>query len=79
MLLHNSQMHGITRRDAAVTEHNLLGAFCNGPVHWQYLIDNAKRSVECRLDGIATIDRHVAMQYLLQHLCVCDEALSITH
>ena len=33
MMFHDSEMHGVPRRDPPVPEHNLFCTFCDGPIN----------------------------------------------
>ena len=50
---------------------------CGYPPFLKHLIDDAKKSVERRLDSVPAIDGHIAMEDFLQDLCVRDQALAI--
>jgi hypothetical protein len=58
---------------------NFLCALCCGQINGQHLIGDAEQSVERRLDGVPTIDRDIAVQYLLEDLGIRNQALSITN
>ncbi len=77
MLLHDRQMHGITRGYLAVPHYNFFGALGCGPVHGKHLIGDAKQGIECWLDGIAPVYCHIAVQDLLQNLGIRNQAFPI--
>jgi hypothetical protein len=77
VVFHDGQMHRITRRYLSMPHHNFLGALCCGQINGQRLIGNTEQSVERRLDGVPTIDRDIALQYLLEDLGIGYQALSI--
>ncbi len=77
MLLHDRKVQGIARRESPVTKDDLLGTLEDGVVDGQYLIDYAKQGIKCRLNGIAAVNRNVAMQDLLQYLGIGNQALAL--
>jgi hypothetical protein len=77
VLLHDGEMDGITRRERPMSEDNLFGTLGSGSRNIKHLVDDPEQSVECRLDGVAPVDGDVAMQDLLQHLGIGDEALAV--
>src|SRR6266571_7982416 len=77
MLLHDGQVHGVTGGHLSASHHNLFRAFGCGPVYGQHFIGDAKQSVECGLDGVAPVYRHIAVEYLLQDLGIRDQALPV--
>src|SRR6266481_1528262 len=79
MLLHDRQVHSITCRHLPVPHRNLFRALGCGPVDGQHLVGDAKQSVKCRLDRIAPVYRHVAVQDLLQDLGICNQPLAVTN
>jgi hypothetical protein len=52
MLLHDGKMDRITRREPSISEANLFGTLGNGLRNVKHLIGNAKKVVECRLNGV---------------------------
>ena len=77
MLFHDGEMDRIARRQPAMPQDNLLGTLGGGPRNVKHLIDDAKQSVERRLDGVPAVNGDVPMQDLLQDLGVGNEALAI--
>jgi len=61
----------------AISHDNLFRALGIGLTNRYHLIDNAEQGVERRLDRIATIDGHVAVQNLLKYFCVRNQAVAI--
>ena len=59
-----------------VPQNDLFRSLCIGPFNRQNLIDDAKQSVERRLDCIAAIDRHVTMQDFLKYFGIRHQALT---
>jgi hypothetical protein len=78
MVLHDGDVHGITRRQPSMPEYNLLRALCDDPIDSQDLIDNPKQSIERWLNGFAAVDGRVPVQDLLQHLGIGNETLALT-
>ncbi len=79
MMLHHGKMDSITRRQPRVPQYNLFGTLHHYPVNRQDLIDDAKQSVERWLNGVAPLDRYVAVQDLLQDFRIGDEALPLAN
>src|SRR5271168_1140958 len=52
---------------------NFFCSFCCSLIDGKHLVRNSQQSVKRRLDGVPAVDRNVAVQYLLKHLCVRDE------
>ena len=77
MLQHYGDMHCVTRREFPIPQDNLLRAFHNCLINGQQLIDGSKQCVENRLDCIAAVNGHVAMQNFLEHLGIRDQSLSV--
>ncbi len=69
-------MHGITRRQAPISQNNLLGAWDDRLSNRQDLIDHAKQSIECRLNRVAPIDRNITVEDFLQYLRICYQPLT---
>lgn len=42
MLLYDSQMYRIARRQLPMSKHNLLGPLCGGPINGKHFIDDAE-------------------------------------
>jgi hypothetical protein len=57
-----------------VAHHNLFRAFRSGPINSEHVIGNSEQSVERRLDGIAAVYGHIAMQNFLQYFGVDNQA-----
>jgi len=72
-------MKGIARRQLAIAQHDFLRSFCRGLINRKHLVDHAKQSVKRRLDGIAPVNGDVAVQDLLKHLGIRNEALPVSH
>jgi hypothetical protein len=64
MQLHDGEMASLTRRQPWMSQDNLLGTLSGGPRDVKHLIDDAKESVEYRLDGVPPVDGDVPMQAL---------------
>jgi len=77
MLFHHGQVHRVARGKASVPEDDLLGALDDGAIHGENFIDDAKQGIECRLNRVAAVESNVAMQYLLQHFGIGDQALAL--
>ena len=77
MLFHDGDMDRITRRHPSMTQDNLLGTPNGASRDVKHLINDAKQSVERRLDGVPAVDGDVPMQDLLQNLGVGDQALAV--
>jgi hypothetical protein len=61
MLFHNREMQWLASRKPSRSEDDRLCAFRSSQVDRQHLINDSQNGVECRLDGIATVDRDMAM------------------
>ena len=59
-----------------MTKDNLLRALKDATVNGQDFIDHTEKRIKGRLNGIAAIDGNIAMQYLLEHFGVGDQALA---
>jgi len=68
---------GIAGRQAAMPEHDRLGAIDGAEIDREDLVDNTQEGIERRLDGIAAVDRHVPMQNFLEHFRVRHQSLAI--
>jgi hypothetical protein len=79
MLFHDGYVQGVARRHLWTSHEDVLRAICSGGIHGEHLIDNSKQSVKCGLDGGATINRDIAVQDFLEHLCVRNEAFAIAY
>ena len=77
MLFHDSEMNGITRRQSFVSQDNPLGTLGHRSRDIKHLIDDSQQGVERWLDGVPAVDGGVAMQDLVQHLCIRDQALTV--
>src|ERR1700674_1878563 len=78
-MFHYGKMDSITRRQTRVPQHNLFGALHCNPINGQDLIDDAKQGIESGLNGVAALNRHVAVQDLLQNLGIRDETLPLAN
>ena len=70
-------MHAISRGQSLVGKNNLFRANYNILVHRQYLVDETEQGVEGGLNGIAAINRDIAVQNLLKDLGVGDQTLTL--
>ena len=78
MMFHDGEMNGIASRKLPVPKDNLLCTLGSAPINRQHLIDNSKERIKRWLDCVATIDCNVAMQDLLQHFGIRNQALPVT-
>jgi len=77
MMFHDGSMNRVARRQLPMPQHNLFRTLDHSPINRQHLIDDAKQRVECWLDGIAAVDRDVAVQNFLQHFGIGNQALAL--
>ncbi len=77
MTFHDGKVNGVTGRDPPMAEDNFFRAFDDGPIDSQHLIDDAKERVKCGLDGVAAVDRNVAVQDLLKRFGIRNQALPL--
>jgi len=66
-------MHCLSGRKLVVPENDSLRATYNAAINGQNLIHEPQQSVKRGLDGFAAMYCHVAVENLLQHLCVRDQ------
>ncbi len=78
MLFHNCNMDRVTRRQPLVSEDNRFRAFHRTDIDRQHLVDDPAQSIECQLNGIAPVDRNIAVQDFLKHFSICNQALALT-
>ncbi len=79
MLLHDGQMERIARRQASMSEDNLLGALSGRPRDVEHLINDAEQGVKGGLDSVSAVNGDIPMKDLLQDLGVGDEPLTIIY
>ena len=79
MVFHHREMNSISCGQSSIRQYDFFGSFHRAPVNGQYFIDDAKQSIECRLNGVATLNRFVAVQDLWQDLCIGDQALLLAY
>src|ERR1700726_2252193 len=77
MVVHDGEMHGITRRKLPIPQDNLFRTLCDRPINSQHLIHDAEQTVERWLDCVAAVDSDVAVQDLLENLGVRNQVLAI--
>jgi hypothetical protein len=77
MLFHNGKVQGIASRQAPISQNYCVCSLHGYVVNRQHLIDNPKKGIEGGLDCITTINGNVSMEYLLQHLGVCNQTLTV--
>ena len=77
LAFHDCDVKGIAGRQPAIPEDDRLGAIDSAEIDREHVVDNTEEGIERRLDGIATVDRHVAMQKFLEHFRVCHQSLAI--
>jgi len=78
MMFHDGEMDGVASGKLPVPKDNLLGTLGNAPINRQHLIDNTEERIKRWLDSIAAVDCNVAMQDLLKHFGVRNQALAVT-
>jgi hypothetical protein len=76
ILFHNGEMYSVTSRQLPISKNNLFCTFHCDTVHTQHFIDDSKQGIESRLDCVAAIYRHIAVQDLLQRFGIGHESLS---
>ena len=79
MVLHHGEVNCITRGQPRVPQYNFFSTLHRNPVNGQYLIDDAQQSIERTLDSVAPLNRDVAVQDLLQDLCIRDKTLLLAY
>ncbi len=72
-------MHGITSLQSWMSQDNVLGPFCHGPVNGENLLDNSQQGIESRLDSVTPLNGRVSVQDLLQDFGIRDERLALTY
>jgi hypothetical protein len=70
MALHDSHMKGIARGQGAGTREHGFGSLHIRRFYGVDLVNDTDDGIERWLDGVAPVDRRVAVEYLLQHLGV---------
>src|SRR6266404_1939421 len=70
-------MQGIACGHLWIAHHDLLCTLRSSLIHGENLVDNIKQGIECGLDRIPAVDRGIAVQNLLKHLCVGYKPLAI--
>ncbi len=70
-------MYRVASRQASILKNDLFGALDDGAIYDQDPIYYAEKGVEGRLDCIPAIDRHIAMQDLLQNFGIGHKGLAI--
>jgi hypothetical protein len=73
VLFHNREMQCVASRTPSRSEDDTFCALRGNQVDLQYLINDSQDGVGCRLDGVAAVDRDLAMQDLLKDFCVGNE------
>lgn len=63
-------MNGIPRRQGQAHQDYGSGTIDDRKIDRENIVDDSKQRVERRLDLVAPVDRDVAMQNLLQNLCI---------
>jgi hypothetical protein len=76
-MLHDGEVHRISRRKMPIPQHNLFRKLCIGLSNRKYLIDDSEQSVERGLNCIAAIDGDVPVQDLLKYLGISNQALAL--
>jgi hypothetical protein len=77
LALHHGQVQRVPGGQARVAEHDALGALDVGELHSEDLVDDSQERVEGGLDSVPPVDGDVAVEDLLEHLDVRDEALCV--
>lgn len=75
VVLHRCHVYRVSRGELGPTEEDRLRPLDGLKINGKNLIDKAEQRIEGRLDGVAAADGHVAMQDLLEHLGVGNQAL----
>ncbi len=70
MLLHYCKVHGVSCREAGISENKLFRAFHDCLINRQHLIHNGEQGIESWLDCVAAIYGDVPVQDLLKHFGV---------
>ncbi len=74
---HDGEVNGIPSREIRVTDHDVPGTLDNLEVHRQHLVDKLEQDLEARLDGVASVNRHVSVEDFLEDLGVGDQPSSL--
>ncbi len=77
MMFHDGKMNGVTGRQPTMSQDNLFRALGNRPIDSKHFIDDTEQGVKSRLDGVAAVDRNVAVQDLLKHFSIRNQALAV--
>ena len=70
---HDSEVNGIPSGQLRVADDDLACLLNDVEIDRQHLIDDLEHDLEARLDGVASVDGHIAVEDLLQDLGVGDE------
>jgi hypothetical protein len=76
VLLHDRQVNCVAGREVPMAQDDDPRSLDGGAVDGEDFIDEAEERIERRLDGVAAIDGHVAMEDLLQDLGIRDQPLA---
>ena len=79
MVFHDGKMDGIPGRKMLISQDNLFCTFYDVPVYTQHLVHDTKQSVKRRLDGVAAVYGHVAVQDLLKNFGIREQGRPLTH
>jgi len=77
MTLHDGDMYGVARRQAAMPEDDLLCALDCPSIYRQNIIDDPKQGIERGLNRVPTTDGGITMQDFLQYLGVGNHTLPL--
>ena len=77
-MFHDGQVNGVAGGQAPIPQDNLFRALDHGPIHRQHSIDDANQRVERWLDRAAAVDCDIAVQDLLEHPGIRNQALAVT-
>jgi hypothetical protein len=70
---HDGKVDGVSRRQIGMADNNVACTLDCLEVDRQNLVNDFEHDLEARLNGIAAIDRDVAVEYLLKDLRVGQE------
>lgn len=77
VISHDCKMDGVSRRQVGMTNHDFPCNLDSVDINGQYLVNDFEQDLKTRLNCIATIDRDVAVENLLQDLRIGHEPPSL--
>ncbi len=77
--LHDGEVYRVSRREAFLPQYDYLGSLDCRLIHRKYFIDDSQQGIECRLNRIRALNRHIAVKDFLQHFRVGHQPLSTVY